>query len=130
MIDSLKNIFAIPDLRKRALFTLAMLAVYRAGSVIPTPGVNTEALAILAERAAGTMFGPYNVQVTIFALGIMPYIFASVIVQLLTLVWPYLKRLSKEGELCRRKIMQYTRYGTIALSIVQSLAVGRDDIRY
>ena len=130
MIDSLKSIFAIPDLRKRVLFTLLILAVYRVGSHVPTPGVNTEALAILAEQAAGTMFGLYDMfsggnlsQVTIFALGIMPYISASIILQLLTVVWPYLERLSKEGELGRRKITQYTRYGTILLCVVQAMAI-------
>ena len=130
MIDSIKSIFAIPDLRKRVLFTLSILAVYRVGSHIPTPGVNTEALAILAEQAAGTMFGLYDMfsggnlsQVTIFALGIMPYISASIILQLLTVVWPYLERLSKEGELGRRKITQYTRYGTILLCVVQAMAI-------
>ena len=130
MIDSVKSIFAIPDLRKRVLFTLSILAVYRVGSHIPTPGVNTEALAILAEQAAGTMFGLYDMfsggnlsQVTIFALGIMPYISASIILQLLTVVWPYLERLSKEGELGRRKITQYTRYGTILLCVVQAMAI-------
>jgi preprotein translocase subunit SecY len=112
------------------LFTLSILAVYRLGSVIPTPGVNTDALAILAEQAAGTMFGLYNMfsggnlaQVTIFALGIMPYISASIILQLLTVVWPYLERLSKEGELGRRKITQYTRYGTLLLCVVQAFAI-------
>ena len=126
MLESLRNTFAIPDLRRRLLFMLAILAVYRVGSHIPTPGVNTEALALLAEQASGTMFGLYDMfsggnlsQVTIFALGIMPYISASIILQLLTVVWPYLERLSKEGELGRRKITQYTRYGTIVLCIVQ-----------
>ncbi len=130
MIDSLRNIVAIPDLRKRVLFTLSILAVYRVGSHIPTPGVNKEALALLAEQAAGTMFGLYDMfsggnlsQVTIFALGIMPYISASIILQLLTVVWPYLERLSKEGELGRRKITQYTRYGTILLCVVQASAI-------
>ncbi len=130
MLDSLRNVFAISDLRTRVLFTLSILAVYRLGSVIPTPGVNTDALAILAEQAAGTMFGLYNMfsggnlaQVTIFALGIMPYISASIILQLLTVVWPYLERLSKEGELGRRKITQYTRYGTLVLCAVQAFAI-------
>ena len=130
MLDSLRNVFAISDLRTRVLFTLSILAVYRLGSVIPTPGVNTDALAILAEQAAGTMFGLYNMfsggnlaQVTIFALGIMPYISASIILQLLTVVWPYLERLSKEGELGRRKITQYTRYGTLVLCMVQAFAI-------
>jgi len=129
-MDSLKNIFAIPDLRNRVLFTLGLLGVYRIGNHIPTPGVNTEALAQLAEQARNTMFGLYDMfsggnlsRVTIFALGIMPYISASIILQLLTVVWPYLERLSKEGELGRRKITQYTRYGTILLSVVQSMAI-------
>ena len=130
MIDSIKNIFSIPDLRKRVLFTLSVLGVYRIGSAIPTPGVNTEALQLLVEQAGNTMFGLYNMfsggnlaQATIFALGIMPYISASIIIQLLTVVWPYLERLSKEGELGRRKITQYTRYGTIGLCIVQAMAI-------
>ena len=130
MLDSLRNVFAISDLRSRVLFTLTILGVYRLGSVIPTPGVNTAALAILAEQAAGTMFGLYNMfsggnlaQVTIFALGVMPYISASIILQLLTVVWPYLERLSKEGELGRRKITQYTRYGTLVLCAVQAFAI-------
>ena len=130
MIESFKNVFAIPDLRKRVLFTLAILGVYRFGSAIPTPGVNTDALAILLEQAEGTMFGLANMfsggnlaNATIFALGIMPYISASIILQLLTVVWPYLERLSKEGELGRRKITQYTRYGTIGLCIVQATAI-------
>ena len=130
MIDSIKSIFSIPDLRKRVLFTLAILGVYRIGSAIPTPGVNTEALQLLVEQAGNTMFCLYNMfsggnlaQATIFALGIMPYISASIIIQLLTVVWPYLERLSKEGELGRRKITQYTRYGTIALCLVQAMAI-------
>jgi preprotein translocase subunit SecY len=130
MLDSLKNIFAVADLRKRVLFTLGLLAVYRLGGHIVVPGINKEALKILVEQAAGTMFGLYDMfsgknlsQMTIFALGIMPYISSSIILQLLTVVWPYLERLSKEGELGRRKITQYTRYGTILLSIVQALGI-------
>jgi preprotein translocase subunit SecY len=130
MIESLRNIFAVAELRKRVLFTLGLLAVYRVGSHIPTPGVNTEALAVLADQARNTMFGLYDLfsggnlsQVTIFALGIMPYISASIILQLLTVVWPYLERLSKEGELGRRKITQYTRYGTILLAVIQSFGI-------
>src|SRR6186997_2108704 len=126
--ESLKNIFAVSDLRKRVLFTLGLLAIYRVGGHIPTPGVNSEALALVADQAKNTMFGLYDMfsgknlsQMTIFALGIMPYISASIILQLLTVVWPYLERLSKEGELGRRKITQYTRYGTIFLSVIQSL---------
>src|SRR5918995_1214397 len=130
MLESFRNIFQITELRNRVLFTLALLAVYRIGSHIPTPGVNTDALAILAEQARNTMFGLYDMfsggnlsQVTIFALGVMPYISSSIILQLLTVVWPYLERLSKEGELGRRKITQYTRYLTLVLAIVQSLGI-------
>ena len=130
MDNALKNLFAVTDLRNRVLFTLAMLGVYRVGSHIPTPGVNTEALAILAEQTRNTMFGLYDMfsggnlsQVTIFALGVMPYISSSIILQLLTVVWPTLERISKEGELGRRKITQYTRYLTLALAIVQSLGI-------
>jgi preprotein translocase subunit SecY len=129
-IDSVKNLFAIAELRKRVLFTLGILVVYRIGGHIPTPGINTAALAQLVEQARGTMFGLYNMfsgdnlsRMTIFALGIMPYISASIILQLLTVVWPYLERISKEGELGRRKITQYTRYGTILLSVVQSAGI-------
>jgi preprotein translocase subunit SecY len=128
--DSLKNIFTVTDLRNRVLFTLGMLAVYRLGHNITVPGVNISALAELARQMQGTMFGLYDMfsgqnlsRVTIFALGIMPYISASIILQLLTVVWPYLERLSKEGELGRRKITQYTRYGTIVLSVVQALGI-------
>jgi preprotein translocase subunit SecY len=130
MIESLRNIFAVTELRNRVLFTLGLLAVYRVGNHIPTPGVNTDALALLAEQARNTMFGLYDLfsggnlsRVTIFALGIMPYISASIILQLLTVVWPYLEKLSKEGELGRRKITQYTRYGTIFLAVVQALSI-------
>src|SRR5688500_5152699 len=130
-MDSLKNIFAIPELRNRVLFTFGLLAVYRVGGHIPTPGVNTEALTLLAQQAAeNNLFGMYDMfsggnlsQMTLFALGVMPYISASIILQLLTVVWPYLERLSKEGELGRRKLTQYTRYGTILLSVVQALGI-------
>jgi preprotein translocase subunit SecY len=129
-MESLKNIFAVSDLRNRVLFTLAMLGVYRMGSHITTPGVNIDALSELARQMQSNMFGLYDMfsggnlsNVTIFALGIMPYISASIILQLLVVVWPYLERLSKEGELGRRKITQYTRYGTIFLSVVQSLGI-------
>jgi preprotein translocase subunit SecY len=130
LADSLKNIVAVKDLRNRVLFTLGLLAVYRVGSHIPTPGVNKEALQLIAEQAKNTMFGLYDMfsgnnlsQMTIFALGIMPYISASIILQLLTVVWPYLERLSKEGELGRRKITQYTRYGTLVLAVVQAFGI-------
>src|SRR5512147_1798304 len=130
MVESLRNIFAVPDLRKRVLFTLALLGVYRVGNHLPTPGVNTQALALLADAQQNSMFGLYNMfsggnlsKVTIFALGIMPYISSSIILQLLTVVWPYLERLSREGELGRRKITQYTRYLTGVLAIVQAMSI-------
>ncbi len=130
MLDTLKNLFAVADLRNRVLFTLGMLAVYRIGNFIPTPGVNSDAMRILAEQAQNTLFGMYDMftggslsRVTIFALGVMPYISSSIILQLLTVVWPYLERLSKEGELGRRKITQYTRYLTLLLAMVQSLGI-------
>src|SRR5687768_15970395 len=130
MENALGNLFAVPELRKRILFTFGLLAVYRIGGHIPTPGVNTAALNQLAQGASNTMFGLYDMfsgnnlsQMTIFALGVMPYISASIILQLLTVVWPYLERLSKEGELGRRKITQYTRYGTLVLSVVQGLGI-------
>jgi len=130
-MDSLRNIFAIPELRRRVLFTFGILAAYRVGGHINTPGINIQALSELTRQAANSnlfglydMFSGYNLsQMTVFALGVMPYISASIILQLLTVVWPYLERLSKEGELGRRRITQYTRYGTIVLSIVQSMAI-------
>jgi len=130
MLQSLKNIWDIPDLRKRVLFTLGMLAVYRLGSHVPTPGINARALIDFFEQNRDNWFGLVDMfsggnlaRVTVFALGIMPYISASIILQLLTVVWPYLEKLSKEGELGRRKITQYTRYGTVVLSIVQGLGI-------
>jgi len=129
--DSLKNLFTVSDLRKRVFFTLGLLAVYRVGHVITIPGVSLAALEAFAEQLSrNSVFGLYDMfsggnlsKVTIFALGIMPYISASIILQLLTVVWPYLEKLSKEGELGRRKITQYTRYGTILLSIVQGAGI-------
>jgi preprotein translocase subunit SecY len=130
VIETLKNLFAVVDLRNRVLFTLGMLAVYRVGNHVTIPGVNADALRILAEQAQNTLFGMYDMftggslsKITIFALGVMPYISASIILQLLTVVWPFLERLSKEGELGRRKITQYTRYLTFALAAVQSLGI-------
>src|SRR6187401_2481006 len=130
MDNPLKNLFAISDLRNRVLFTLAMLGVYRIGNHVPTPGVNAQALQVMADQAKNTMFGLYDMftggnlsKVTIFALGVMPYISSSIILQLLTVVWPYLERISKEGELGRRKITQYTRYLTLVLAFVQSLGI-------
>ncbi len=130
MLQSLRNIWDIPDLRKRVLFTLGLLAVYRLGNHIPTPGINAKALVDFFEQNRANWFGLVDMfsggnlaRVTIFALGIMPYISASIILQLLTVVWPFLEKLSKEGELGRRKITQYTRYGTVLLSIVQSMGI-------
>jgi preprotein translocase subunit SecY len=130
MLQSLRNIWDIPDLRKRVLFTLGLLAVYRLGSHVPTPGINAQALIQFFEQNRANWFGLVDMfsggnlaKVTVFALGIMPYISASIILQLLTVVWPYLEKLSKEGELGRRKITQYTRYGTVLLSIVQSMGI-------
>jgi len=127
VIDALQNILNVPDLRKRVLFMLALLGVYRIGAFIPTPGVDFEALELFFAENQGTVLGFFDMfsggnfsQMTIFALGIMPYITASIILQLLTVVWPYLEKLSKEGELGRRKITTYTRYLTIVLSSVQS----------
>src|SRR5690348_1772390 len=130
MENPLKSMFAVTDLRNRILYTLGLFIVYRIGAHIPTPGVNTAALAVLADQARNTMFGLYDMftgggllKVTVFALGVMPYISASIILQLLTVVWPYLERISKEGELGRRKITQYTRYLTLGLAFVQSLGI-------
>ncbi|GGH15123.1 preprotein translocase subunit SecY [Silvibacterium dinghuense] len=130
MLEKFLNIFRIPDLRKRVLFTMAMLAVYRLGAHIPTPGVNTAALENFFNQQAGSslalvdMFSGGNLRkLTIFALGIMPYITASIIFQLLTVVYEPLAKLQKEGELGRRKITQWTRYLTVLLGIVQSAAI-------
>jgi preprotein translocase subunit SecY len=130
MLQGFKNIWDVPDLRKRVLYTLLLLAVYRLGNHVPTPGINAQSLIDFFEQNRGNWFGLVDMfsggnlaKVTIFALGIMPYISASIILQLLTVVWPYLEKLSKEGELGRRKITQYTRYGTVLLSIVQSFTI-------
>ncbi|MDX1683328.1 MAG: preprotein translocase subunit SecY, partial [Phycisphaeraceae bacterium] len=124
-----RNILNVPDLRNRILFMLGMLAVYRVGSFIPTPGIDSLALQQLFEQQGGTIFGMFDLfaggnlsRLSIFALGIMPYITASIILQLLTVVWPYLERLSKEGELGRKKINQYTRYLTVGLAAFQAFA--------
>ncbi len=130
MIESLRNIFAIPDLRKRLMFTFGLLAVYRIGCHIPTPGVDPQALLEFMTSMQSTFLGFVNTftggslqRVAVFALGIMPYITSSIILQLLTVVWPYLEKLSKEGELGRKKITQYTRYGTVLVSIIQSTGI-------
>ncbi|MBN1567043.1 MAG: preprotein translocase subunit SecY [Acidobacteria bacterium] len=126
MLSSIQNIFSIPDLRKRVLFMLGMLAVYRVGAFIHCPGINNEALEQLFNAQSGTIFGFLDMftggslrRFSIFALGIMPYITASIILQLATVVVPFLEKLSKEGELGRKKITQYTRYLTVVLTLFQ-----------
>ncbi|HXG34551.1 MAG TPA: preprotein translocase subunit SecY [Bryobacteraceae bacterium] len=128
--EAVANVFRIPDLRKRVLFTLALLAVYRVGGHIPTPGINTYRLEEFFQQNQGTLFGFIDLfsggmfrRLTIFALGIMPYITASIILQLLTVVIPTLEKLQKEGELGRRKITQWTRYLTVGLSMMQSFGI-------
>jgi len=130
MFESFRNIFNIPDLRKRILFTFALLAVYRLGSHIPTTCVNPKAMAEFFSSQAGGALGFLDIfsggalrRFSVFALGIMPYISASIILQLLTVVWPYLEKLSKEGDVGRKKITQYTRYGTILLSVIQGSGI-------
>ena len=132
LIEAFRNIFTTSDLRQRVLFMLAMLGVYRLGAFIPTPGINTALLEQLFTQNQGSVLGVLDLfsggnfrRLTIFALGIMPYITASIILQLRVVVWPYLERLQKEGELGRRKITQYTRYLTIVLSIFQSIMIAR-----
>jgi len=130
LFEAFQNIFRIPELRKRVLFSLAMLAVYRVGCHVPTPGIDTQALAHFFKQMQGTLFGMVDMfsggaleKLTVFALGIMPYISSSIIFQLLTVVVPAIEKLSKEGESGRKKIIQYTRYGTIVLSVVQALGI-------
>ena len=130
MLDSIRNIFSIPELRKRVIFTLFLLAVYRIGAQIPTPGISASALAEFWQAQKGSILGFIDLfsgrnmsRMTIFALGIMPYISSSIILQLLQVVWPYLERLSKEGELGRKKITQYTRYGTIVICLIQAFGI-------
>lgn len=124
------NIFKIPELKKRIFYTLALLVVYRIGVQIPTPGIDATALASFFEKAKEGLLGLFNMfsggaleQMSVFALGIMPYISASIILQLLTVTIPHLERLSKEGEQGRKKITQYTRYGTVVLSIIQGFGI-------
>ena len=130
VIETFQNIFKIPELKKRVIFSLLMLGVYRIGSHIPVPGIDSHALAEFFAKAQGTILGFFDMfsggglsRLTVFALGIMPYISASIILQLLTVVIPALERLSKEGEAGRKKITQYTRYGTVGLSIIQGLGI-------
>jgi preprotein translocase subunit SecY len=129
MLEKLRNIYQVPELRRRILFTLGLFVVYRLGEHIPTPGVDPKALELAFKSQANGLFGMYDMFVgrafskaTIFALGIMPYISASIILQLLGAVVPYFEKLRKEGEEGQKKITQYTRYGTVLISIVQSLA--------
>src|SRR4051812_10923721 len=128
--EAFANVFRIPDLRKRVLFTLGLLAIYRLGGHIPTPGIDAHRLQAFFEQNQGTLFGFLDLfsggmfrRLTIFALGIMPYITASIILQLLTVVVPTLEKLQKEGELGRRKITQWTRYLTIILALMQSFGI-------
>jgi preprotein translocase subunit SecY len=130
MVGGFQNIFKIPELKKRILFTFGMLMVYRIGCAVPTPGIDADALATFFARAKGTLLGLFDMfsggaleRLSVFALGIMPYISASIILQLLTVVIPHLDRLSKEGESGRKKITQYTRYGTVVLSIIQGFGI-------
>ena len=130
MFEKIANIFKIPDLRKRVLFTLGMLAVYRLGGHIPTPGINADMLAQFFNQNSGSALGLVDLfsggnlrKLTVFALGIMPYITASIIFQLLTVIYEPLAKLQKEGELGRRKITQWTRYVTVLLGVVQSFAI-------
>lgn len=130
MIGSFGNIAKIPELKRRVIFTLLMLLVYRVGVAIPTPGINTAQLKTLFSQLQQTLFGVVDMftggameNFSVFSLGIMPYISASIILQLLTVVVPHLERLSKEGEAGRKKITQYTRYGTVVLSLVQGMGI-------
>src|SRR6185312_14292561 len=130
MIEKFLNIFRIPDLRKRIVFTFAMLAVYRVGGHIPIPGINSQMFAQFIEQNRGTLLGFVDLfsggqfrRMTVFALGIMPYITASIILQLLTVVYEPLAKLQKEGELGRKKITQWTRYLTVILGALQSLGI-------
>ena len=137
MVGGFGNILKIPELKKRIVMTLLLLAVYRIGCMIPTPGIDREALASFLQQAGG-LLGFFDMfaggalrRFSVFALGIMPYISASIILQLLTVVVPYLDRLQKEGELGRRKITQYTRYGTVLLCLIQGfgIAIGLEGMR-
>ncbi|MFA6414058.1 MAG: preprotein translocase subunit SecY, partial [Syntrophales bacterium] len=137
LIGGLSNISKIPELQKRILFTFLLLIVYRIGCHVPTPGIDTTALAAYFEQAKGSLLGLFDMfaggalsNLSVFALGIMPYISASIILQLLTIAIPHLEKLSKEGEAGRRKITQYTRYGTVLLSIIQGfgIAIGLENM--
>src|SRR5215475_763899 len=129
-LEAIANVFRVPDLRNRLLFALGLLAIYRLGGHIPTPGIDTNRLEEFFKQNAGGVFGFIDLfsggmlrRLTIFALGIMPYITASIILQLLTVVVPTLEKLQKEGELGRRKITQWTRYLTVILALIQSFGI-------
>jgi len=129
-LQSFQNVFKIPELKRRVLMTAVLLIAYRLGAHVPTPGIDGHALSQFFEQVQGTLLGMVDLfsggnlrRLSIFALGIMPYISASIILQLLTVVIPTLERLAKEGEAGRKKITQYTRYGTIVLSAVQALGI-------
>ncbi|MCG7851278.1 MAG: hypothetical protein MIO92_02030, partial [Methanosarcinaceae archaeon] len=137
MLGGFKSITKIPELQKKILFTFFLLAVYRVGAHVPTPGIDTQALAAFFEQARNSLLGLFDMfaggalsRLSVFALGIMPYISASIILQLLTVAVPHLEKLSKEGDAGRRKITQYTRYGTVILSIIQGfgIAVGLENM--
>src|SRR5258708_3772816 len=128
--EAVANVFRIPDLRKRVLFTLGLLAVYRFGAHVPTPGINANKLEAYFQQNSGSLLGFIDLfsggsfrRLTVFALGIMPYITASIILQLLTVVVPTLEKLQKEGELGRRKITQWTRYLTVGLAFMQAAGI-------
>jgi preprotein translocase subunit SecY len=130
MLKKFQDIFSIPELKKRILFTVGLLIIYRIGGHITAPGVNPLALKAFFQTQSGTIFALYDLfaggnlsRATIFALGIMPYISASIIIQLLQAVIPYFEKLAKEGEEGRKKITQYTRYGTVGLAIIQSFGI-------
>jgi preprotein translocase subunit SecY len=130
LIGTFANILKIPELKKRIVISFLLLGVYRIGVHVPTPGINSDALASFFAQARGTLFGLFDMftggaleRFSVFALGIMPYISASIILQLLTVVIPYFDRLQKEGESGRKKIVQYTRYGTVLLSLIQSFGI-------
>src|SRR5437667_1403216 len=130
LLTSFQNIFKIPELRTRILFTMGMLVVYRIGAHIPTPGINGDALSEFLQKQGGALLGFLDIfsggslsRLTILALGIMPYISASIILQLLTVVVPHLTKLAKEGERGLKKIVQYTRFGTIGIGLIQSFGI-------
>src|ERR1700724_3560446 len=138
MLDGFSNPARIPELRRRLWFTAVMLIVYRAGVAVPTPGIDGQALASFFEQASTTLFGIVNLfsggaleRFSVFALGIMPYISVAIILDLMKIGWPYLDELYKEGEAGRRKISQYTRYGTVGLSLLQGgmIAYGLEKVQ-